>query len=180
MLDCEPSEKEEYPSEMDSGGIAAPRLGVHVLERERVVTGGRVKTGCIRTENRESQFRYKIIGGILTRTRGIFSFGLKCHVLQALAFQEAVLCANHMLISELEGAQGRSDGWLRFNDARLVGGLVVSFEALENWLWRMHGQVLAPFHTNAGRSFNHGPNRTALNMAATQHLHGCQKCSCKS
>jgi len=59
MLDCEPSEKEEYPSEMDSGGVAAPELEVHVLERERVVTGGRVKTGCIRTKNRGSQLRYK-------------------------------------------------------------------------------------------------------------------------
>jgi len=97
MLDCEPSEKEEYPSEMDSGRVAAPELEVHVL-----MTGGRVRTGCIQTENRESQFRYRIIGGILTRTKGIFSFGLKCRVLQALAFQEAVLCANHMLISEFE------------------------------------------------------------------------------
>jgi len=40
MLDCEPSEKEEYPSEMDSGGVAAPELEVHVLEQECVMTGG--------------------------------------------------------------------------------------------------------------------------------------------
>jgi len=132
MLDCEPSEKEEYPSEMDSGGVAAPELEVHVLERERVMTGGRVRTGCIRTENRESQFRYRIIGGILTRTRGIFSFGLKCRVLQALAFQEAVLCANHMLISEFERARGRSNGRLRFDDAQLVGGPREVTEAVDS------------------------------------------------
>ena len=53
MLDCEPSENEEHPSEMDNGGVSAPELEVHVLERERVVTGGRVKTGSIRTENRK-------------------------------------------------------------------------------------------------------------------------------
>ena len=102
MLDCEPSENEEYPSEMDSGGVSAPELEVHVLERERVVTGGRVKTGWIRTENRVSQFRYKITGRTPTRTRRIFSFGLKCRVLQALAFQEAMLCANHTFISKFE------------------------------------------------------------------------------
>ena len=36
-----------------------------MLEQEHVATGGRVKTGCIWTENRVSQSRYKIIGGHL-------------------------------------------------------------------------------------------------------------------
>ena len=102
MLDCEPSENEEYPSEMDSGGVSAPELEVHVLERERVVTGGRVKTGWIRTENRVSQFRNKITGSTLTRPRNILSFGLKCRILQTLPFQEAMLCANHTFISKFE------------------------------------------------------------------------------
>jgi len=32
MLNCEPSEKEKYYSEIDSGGVSAPELEVHVLE----------------------------------------------------------------------------------------------------------------------------------------------------
>ena len=51
MLDCEPSENEEHPTEMDSGGVSAPELEVQMLERERVVTGGQVKSGSIRTKN---------------------------------------------------------------------------------------------------------------------------------
>jgi len=35
-----------------------------------------VKTGCIRTENRERQFRYRIIGGILGVTINLFAAGL--------------------------------------------------------------------------------------------------------
>ena len=52
MLDCEPSENEEHPTEMDSGGMSASELEVQMLEHERVVTGGRVKSGSIQTKNR--------------------------------------------------------------------------------------------------------------------------------
>jgi hypothetical protein len=46
MLDCELSENEEYPSEIESGGVSAPELiDVQVLERERPAKEGWVKTG---------------------------------------------------------------------------------------------------------------------------------------
>jgi hypothetical protein len=46
MLDCELSENEEYPSEIESGGVSAPELiDVQVLDRERPAKEGRVKTG---------------------------------------------------------------------------------------------------------------------------------------
>lgn len=80
-----------------------------------------------------------------------------------------MLHVNHTFISKSEPARGGSNGWFRFDDTRLVGGLVVPFEALENWLRMMHAQSLAPFHMNAGRNFNHRTNRTTLNVAATQH-----------
>jgi hypothetical protein len=55
MLDCEPSENEEYPSEIESGGVSAPELiDVQVLERERPTQGGRVKTGIRKDFDRSS------------------------------------------------------------------------------------------------------------------------------
>lgn len=63
MLDCDPSEMDDAsewcrsggvspPVELDRGGVSAPETDpvlelVHVLERERVVGLGRVKTGAV-------------------------------------------------------------------------------------------------------------------------------------
>lgn len=45
MLDNDPSENEEQPSEIESGGVSAPELDVQVLDLERLARVGRVKTG---------------------------------------------------------------------------------------------------------------------------------------
>ena len=44
ILDCDPPEFED-PSDDESGGVSPPELEVQVLERERVVGAGLVKTG---------------------------------------------------------------------------------------------------------------------------------------
>ena len=44
ILDCDPPEFED-PSDEERGGVSPPELEVHVLERERVVGAGLVKTG---------------------------------------------------------------------------------------------------------------------------------------
>jgi hypothetical protein len=67
MLDCESSENDEQPSEMESGGVSAPELiDVHVLERERFAREGRVKTG-IRTSSLVSKTNTRIVNELLTR-----------------------------------------------------------------------------------------------------------------
>jgi len=84
MLDCEPSENEEYPSEIESGGVSAPELiDVQVLERERPTQGGRVKTG-IRTRTSVSKTN-TIANDQLTRFRQIFSFCDQHRILQTLS-----------------------------------------------------------------------------------------------
>jgi hypothetical protein len=46
MLDCEPSDIEEKPSDEDKGGVSPPELEVvQVLDRERPTGPGREKTG---------------------------------------------------------------------------------------------------------------------------------------
>jgi hypothetical protein len=46
MLDCEPSENNEWLFKIESGGRSASEpIDVHVLERERFVREGRAKTG---------------------------------------------------------------------------------------------------------------------------------------
>jgi hypothetical protein len=51
MLDIEPSDIDEKPSEEDKGGVSPPELDVHVLDRERVAGLGREKTGIDWTRN---------------------------------------------------------------------------------------------------------------------------------
>lgn len=54
MLDWEPSDMEEKPSDEDKGGVSPPELDVHVLDRERVAGPGREKTGIAWTKERRS------------------------------------------------------------------------------------------------------------------------------
>jgi hypothetical protein len=49
ILDCEPSDMEEMPSDDERGGVSPPELDVHVLDLERVAGPGREKTGIART-----------------------------------------------------------------------------------------------------------------------------------
>ena len=44
ILDCDPPEIED-PSDAERGGVSPPELEVQVLERERVLAAGLVKTG---------------------------------------------------------------------------------------------------------------------------------------
>jgi hypothetical protein len=45
ILDCDPPEIEDPSEEDERGGVSPPELEVQVLERERVVGAGLVKTG---------------------------------------------------------------------------------------------------------------------------------------
>ncbi len=82
MLDCDPPEMDDDeasewwwcssggvsspPVELDSGGVSAPEADpplevVHVLERERVVGGGRVKTGAWLKSRRKTGYQQPFI-----------------------------------------------------------------------------------------------------------------------
>lgn len=49
ILDCDPPEIED-PSDAERGGVSPPELEVQVLERERVVGAGLVKTGTAQSK----------------------------------------------------------------------------------------------------------------------------------
>ena len=51
ILDCDPPEFED-PSEDERGGVLPPELEVQVLERERVVGAGLVKTGTLAEQSK--------------------------------------------------------------------------------------------------------------------------------
>ena len=46
MLDCEPPSEIEEPSEADNGGVSVPELAVYVLDRDRDLGPGLLKTGA--------------------------------------------------------------------------------------------------------------------------------------
>ena len=50
ILDCDPPEIED-PSEDERGGVSPPELEVQVLERERAVGAGLVKTGAAQSKS---------------------------------------------------------------------------------------------------------------------------------
>ena len=52
MLDCEPPSEIEEPSEADNGGVSVPELAVYVLDRDRDLGPGLLKTGAYPTTGR--------------------------------------------------------------------------------------------------------------------------------